>query len=255
MLFYLSKVIYWFLMPISWILILIVMAYFTKNHKLKQKLILSGFCLTLLLSNPWFANKAMNYYEYPLSNIDTIPKREYAVILTGVTQRIYSEDHRTFYSKGADRVLHTIELYRRGKVNKILVSGGSGAFNQKKSEPRECELVQHTLLAFGVKPKDILLEDQSRNTYENAQFTANLLNDKGVTEPVVLVTSAFHLPRAIACFKKAGIEVEPVAVDFYSNHVDASITDFIPREGALANWGILIHEIIGRVSYSILGYT
>jgi len=253
MLFYLSKLAFWIFMPISWLILIILYVLFSKHEKRKKAALWLVLGLLLVLTNPWLSNKAMHAYEYPICNIDTLKEADLAVVLTGVTQRIDVGDNRVFFSKGADRVTHAVELYKRQKIKKILISGGSGSLNSSKTEKKECEQMALAMMQMGVDKTDLILEDKSRNTYENALFSKPLVDSISPNQTCVLITSAFHLPRAIKCFEKNGLKVRPLAVDFHSKDCPASLTDFVPSENALSTWGILIHEWIGRISYWLMG--
>lgn len=253
MIFYISKLAFWFFMPISWILSLLFCSLFFKNALIKKRLLIGAITLLILLSNPWLTNICLKSYEHPITNIDQLEKRNLGIILTGVTQRIESDDKRVYFSAGADRVTHTVDLYKRGIIKHILVSGGSGALNPE-NETKEAVQIERALLMMGIPQADITLETESRNTYENAKFSKAFVDSLSPNETPILVTSAFHLKRSIACFKKQGMEVCPVSTNFITKRTSTEIIDFIPSEGAFAQWGLLIHEIIGYYSYKILGY-
>lgn len=95
-----------------------------------------------------------------------------------------------------------IELYKKKKVKKILVSGGVGYFNLKRTVT-EAELMKNYLIQHGVLVEDILVEDKSRNTYENFLYCYELLKNKFDLEKTsfILITSDFHIKRAIMLFK------------------------------------------------------
>ncbi len=254
MIFYISKLAFWVLMPISWLIGLFLWGFITKIEKRRRMLLGMGLMLLLILSNPFLSNKALESFEHPMMNIDTLKERNLAILLTGVVKRIEKEDGRIYFSHGADRVFHTFQLYKRGKIKHILVSGGSGELSIKYKDS-EAKKIKQCLLLFGVSEKDITLEENSRNTHENALFSCGLVKKLSPNETPLLVTSAFHLPRSIACFNKVGIKVEPVSVDYYTKQNNSiELKDFIPSEYAVNNWAILVHEIIGIVSYTLLGY-
>ena len=107
---------------------------------------------------------------------------------------------------------------------------------------------------MGVSKKDILIETNSRNTRENAMFSAKIIKEQFPNETPILITSAFHMRRSIGCFKKAEIGVIPLPVDFFTKHVRTDIRDFIPNGGSFSLWSLLTHECLGLVVYKLLGY-
>ena len=107
----------------------------------------------------------------------------------------------------------------------------------------------------GVPETDILYEDKSRNTHENAQFTKQLLAGQPQLKKLLLVTSAFHMRRAKACFEKEGVNVDHFTTDFYTTDRFFTLDKLlIPQEVYLYQWQILFHEILGDITYRIVGY-
>ncbi|MGB4399127.1 MAG: YdcF family protein, partial [Daejeonella sp.] len=109
---------------------------------------------------------------------------------------------RVFFGKGADRVVHAIQLYKAGKIKRIIISGGSGALVGKKVP--EAEHLKKVFLFSGVPDSVLYIESESRNTVENARFSKRLIDSLQLQPKFLLVTSAFHMPRAMGCFQKAG---------------------------------------------------
>ena len=106
---------------------------------------------------------------------------------------------------------------------------------------------------FGIPKDKVLVETQSRNTRENVLYTKAILN-KLKAKKVILVTSAFHLPRSYALFKKAGIDAVPVASDFYITDQRYNPFSFIPSLGSLALSSIAIKEYAGLFVYRLMGW-
>ncbi len=115
-------------------------------------------------------------------------------------------------SSPANRLLTAVRLQRKLQVP-ILVSGGQ----VYEDSGREAEIAKRMLLSLGVAEKDILVENRSVNTGQNARFSAEILRERGLSQPI-LVTSAFHMKRAVLNFEKAGVEVTPYPADYMVNH-------------------------------------
>jgi uncharacterized SAM-binding protein YcdF (DUF218 family) len=94
------------------------------------------------------------------------------------------------------------------------------------------------------------LEDRSRNTFENAVLSAAMVG-VDVKKPWLLVTSAWHMPRAMATFEKAGWNVTPYPVDFRTGH-STPWTDYSLSDGA-AKWQLVLHELLGLWVYQLTG--
>ncbi len=240
-------------MPLTWILVFLLIAVFTKKENLKRRALIVSSVLLVFFTNPFLCNEAWLMWEVPTKPIKDLPKYDAAIILTGFTNQQKSPHDRIYAGKGADRVLLPIRLYKEGYVRKIIISGGSGSLIQKYST--EAVEVKKLLMLSGVAAQDILYEDKSRNTHENAQFTKKLLAAQPDLKKLLLVTSAFHMRRAKGCFKKEGVNVDTFSTDFYTT--DRSFfpdKTILPQEGALYQWQILFHEILGYIIYSLVGY-
>jgi uncharacterized SAM-binding protein YcdF (DUF218 family) len=112
---------------------------------------------------------------------------------------------------GGDRLAAFAALARRYPEARLVFSGGSGSLRQP--ELREADAAKVILADFGVDPDRILLQRRSRNTWEDANFAKEQLNPQP-GEIWVMITSAFHMPRAVGCFRQVGWEVIPYPVDF-----------------------------------------
>jgi uncharacterized SAM-binding protein YcdF (DUF218 family) len=147
-----------------------------------------------------------------------------------------------------DRVTEAVPLMRRYPHFKLLFTGGDARLTD--SPESEADVARSYFDQMGVDRTRVIYESRSRNTYENAQFSRDL---PGVNpnERWLLVTSAWHMSRAIATFKKAGWNVEAYPVDYYSPS-GVSIGTF-SLEGGVGAWRMLLRERIGYAVYRALG--
>ncbi|MBS1559190.1 MAG: YdcF family protein [Bacteroidetes bacterium] len=254
MFFILSKILVYAIMPMTIICGLFVWSAFTKKQPRKTRLFYAALVLLLFFSNDFIANEMMRQWEIPFTPYSQIKKKyTYAVVLTGVTKHEPGFHDRVFFNRGADRVTHTVQLYKLGIIKKILVSGGSGRLTSL--DRKEADEVEEALLLMGVKSEDILKEGLSRNTHESAVAVKKML--QGLTTPAdcLLVTSSYHMRRAAACFVKAGWPVDTFTVDFLSHPRNFYFdTLFIPKTEAIGNWQMIIRELVGLLSYKLAGY-
>ena len=154
------------------------------------------------------------------------------------------------FNESADRLIHAVRLYKNGTAKKIILSGGSGLI--LKPDEKESALAHQMLIEMGVDEKDIKVEDSSRNTHENAIYTSNLVKRTWRNKPsnFILITSAFHMRRAKACFEKTGLDIDYYKVDFHVDDDDYDVGSFIiPSTGAFYTWNILIKEWLGYAVY------
>ncbi|QNF34064.1 YdcF family protein [Adhaeribacter swui] len=253
MFFIFSKILFYVALPVVWLVALLFYAAFTNNKRRRRLVIKFLAILVAVLTNPYLINEAWLAWELPPKPLAEVPVSDAGIILTGITSLQKSPHDRVYIERGADRLLHTLWLYHEKKIRKIIISGGSGSIQSVYST--EAMELKKILLQAGVPENVILLEDQSHNTRENALFTAQLMQKNPDIRSAVLITSAFHMRRAAACFKKAGLQPVIFPADFYS--IDRSYLPqniIVPSAAAFANWHLLLHEIMGFVTYKILGY-
>lgn len=252
MFFFLSKILYFLLMPLTWILAFLVYGLLAKNPKRSRISFGLGLGLLLVFSNSFLLNEAWLQWEKDPVPVKQVGTHDAGIILTGFTSLEKSPHDRVYTNKGADRFLHALLLYKTGHIRKIIVSGGLGLL--RKTHHSEAAEVRSLLLLAGVPQADVLVEDKSHNTYENARFTRQLLDRHPEIKSVVLVTSAFHMRRASACFNKAGIVHTIFPADFYSSDRLARYEYLIPSEEALSQWSRLVREVGGYLVYRVMGY-
>jgi uncharacterized SAM-binding protein YcdF (DUF218 family) len=252
MFFILSKLFFYLIMPITWIIGFFLYGLLSRNPRRSRFSLWFSLGLLLLFSNSFLMNEAWLWWEYEPVPMNKVSTYDAGILLTGFTSLEKSPHDRVYTNKGADRFLHTVMLYQNNHINKIIISGGLGML--RKTHASEAMEVKSLLLLAGIPEAAIIMEDKSRNTYENAQFTKKLLARHPDLKSFVLVTSAFHMRRATGCFKKAGIPHAVFPADFYSADRMFRLEEFIPAENALAGWHRLFREIGGFIMYKIMGY-
>ena len=259
MFFILSKVLLFFTYPLSWILGCIVLALIFRRKKVAKRLLISAAIIFLIFSNiylnkvflkMWEGNNAG--LELPIANRGDQPFD--AVIILGGYSGWNEMHHVVSFNHSTDRVMEGLRLYHTGSARKIILSGGSGLL--LKPEEKESIWMKDYLIKLKVKPEDILLEGESKNTHENAQYTAEMIHDEfGGQGKFLLITSAFHMNRAHGCFIKEGLTVTPYRVDFFVDDDDNHLgTYLLPSALILESWQMLIKEWIGYVVYWMRGY-
>jgi uncharacterized SAM-binding protein YcdF (DUF218 family) len=148
----------------------------------------------------------------------------------------------------ADRLVYAVALYKAGKAPLIVLSGGSHG----DARP-EAQLMRETLVVMGVPTRDMLLEGASRDTHDNALYTAVVLNGKGVRR-ILLVTSAFHMRRAAALFEAQGFEVVPTPTDYQRLVATPVLPRWLPTVDDLARTTIALREYAGYWVYRYKGW-
>lgn len=254
MFFFLSKTLNFFTMPLVIICILLLLSLFLRSQLWRTWLARTGIILLLFCANDFIANEFLLAWEIPATPLADIKKQyTWGIILCGVVKSDTEPNDRVYFQRGADRVTHTVQLYKAGIIKKILVSGGVGRlFNV--GEP-EADVIARVLVMMGVPPGDILTENQSRNTHESAVELKKMLADSVKQEECLLITSAFHMRRSRACFAKVGLTLDTFSTDFLSHKRKFSIDGLlIPKVEAVVHWHVLMKEWVGFVAYTLAGY-
>ena len=115
--------------------------------------------------------------------------------------------------------------------------------------------VKRLFIELGIPADSILTETQSKNTRENAIYSKKIIDSLKINTPVLLITSAYHMRRASACFAKEKIQIIPYSVDNKKKDTPMGILEsIIPTEKELHKLSILIHEMFGYLMYKIMGY-
>jgi uncharacterized SAM-binding protein YcdF (DUF218 family) len=253
MFFLFSKVLFYALMPAVWLIALLLAALLDRQPRRQRRWLRAAVVLAVLGTNPALPNEALLAWELPPVPLHKLPlQSDAAVLLTGIAEDKTPHD-RVYLGLGADRLTNTLWLYRVGRVRRIIITGGSGSLRDKvHTEAWELAVL---LKLAGVPAQHILLEEESRNTRENALFTKQLLAVHPDIRSLVLVTSAFHQRRALGCFEQVGLHPIPFPADFRTNGRKAT-PDYwlIPTPEALVQWSLLIHELTGWLTYKVLGY-
>jgi uncharacterized SAM-binding protein YcdF (DUF218 family) len=227
-------------------------AFFRKNKKQKKQLLYTAVFILFIFSNNSLFHLANTVWSKKAIKLPQNTTYTYAIIPGGMAN-FDDKVKRIRFSASADRLFQAIYLYKNKKVKNLIISGGSG--NILYPELRESEIIRSYLIRIGIPSKNILIENKSKNTYENALFTANVLKEKNFSDSCLLITSAMHIRRAEACFKKAGIKVKPYPVSQILDKYRYSPDNlFIPNAEALNSWQQLIHEIAGYIVYWLRGY-
>ena len=257
MFFILSKLLYFLLQPLNWLVGLPIYAILTKNARRKRRLLRGCFALMVLITNPFLGNRVFHAFEADAVSMNEMRDTfDVGIVLGGYTKGgTYAQKDQLQLSTAANRLTDAIQAYKRGFIKKLLISGGDGKL-LGESYP-ESQLAKNFALDMGVKPEDLWVEDNSRNTHENALFSKQLLEKQGFANAKILVfTSSYHIPRALSCFKKVGIQAQPFPTHFIAERLTLQPeTWLIPDPDVIKNWESLLKEWIGSVVYKIQGYT
>jgi uncharacterized SAM-binding protein YcdF (DUF218 family) len=238
--------------PITWIFILLVITVLVKKEK-RRKWSIITLLVFYFFSNEFLFCEIMRIWEEPRKKIESLKNYDVVIVLGGMIS-FDSDVERMQANRGIDRTLQALLVYKKGKAKKLFISGGSGSL--QFPDMKESIILKNYLMQIGFPEEDILIESESKNTYENALYTKKELERLGLqNSSLLLVTSASHMYRAKKCFEKQGLQVDTYSADiiagprkFVFDHL------FIPNSEALSDWYNLLHEILGVIIYKVMGY-
>jgi uncharacterized SAM-binding protein YcdF (DUF218 family) len=247
MFFYLSKILLFIIKPMVWIFVLLFGALLTKDEGKRKKRLLIATVLLYLFSNNFLLNEVFILYEDPgTAKLDST--YDVAIVLGGFSTRDKMLD-RTVFFEANDRLMQALKLYHEGKIKRILISSGSS--NVLGDQPKEGDAVRSWLKSINFPDSAVLIENQSRNTLENINFSYRILDSLKLNKKVLIISSAWHIPRVKLCTKNR-------KVDFYAtNYISDKKRDYspdnllVPSTKALMNMELLMKEVVGYIAYFV----
>lgn len=253
MFFILSKILALFVMPLTWVIGCFLAAWFMKNPKRKKRFFLAGIILLAFFSNQYISNRVMRLWEPKPIHMETLGNYDVGIVFSGVTRGSITPRDRVYFRDGADRATHTLQLYNTGKIKQIVVSGGLGF--QQVTNSVAAERLRSFFLMAGVPDSVITVEPEAANTHENAEKVSQILREKFPDQKYLLITSAFHMKRSALCLRKQGIDFDQFPAGYLTQRPSLTFDNmFIPKADAINRWQKLSKEIVGIVTYKLMGY-
>jgi uncharacterized SAM-binding protein YcdF (DUF218 family) len=263
MFIFLSKLLPLFVYPLGLACILLLSALASNGNPRRSKpYIILALVVLWLTSTNGISNLLARSLEWRYIPPAEIPTGEVIVLLGGGTEPAAYPRSGVEINGAGDRVFYAAQLYKDGKAPLILLSGGEIAWlNDGSTSPAE-DMAQ-ILASLDVPKEAMLIEDRSRNTYENALYAKEILTEKGINK-ILLVTSAMHMPRSVALFEAQGFEVTPLPVDYsvVEDQLTASqegglitkILNIVPNASNLALTTNALKEYLGTFIYQLQGW-
>jgi uncharacterized SAM-binding protein YcdF (DUF218 family) len=250
MFFFLSKFLAFLINPVFWIVLLLVWSFYTKKERRRKVLRIIAVGIFIICTNQFFTNLAVRSWQVERNALPAGKTYDAAILLGGISMMDKNGDG--YFEKEADRFIQATRLYKTGTVKNIAMAGGSPSMF--KTQRPEADFIVEELTAQGVPLQNIIAENNSRNTFENASFVLQKLNLMKLKPPYLLVTSALHMRRALAVFRKQGVEVLAYPAAFTEVDYKRSFWDYIiPDTELLVKWKKLLKEIAGYIIYKTTG--
>ena len=206
-----SKILSLFLDPLALAILLLVCAFLVRKRQptvFKITFAVSvGFLL--LAGCPTVENwlTATLERQYPDVGVESCPPAQAIVVLGGAIHMPSMVHHASGITDSSDRLLMALRLYHAGKAPLVVLSGGNNPLSfEKLPEQSEAEIMRGLLVEWGIPVAAIEVEGGSINTRENALFSHRVLAGRGIRR-IIIVTSAIHMPRAAASYRKVGFDV------------------------------------------------
>ncbi|WP_412465937.1 YdcF family protein [Pedobacter sp. KLB.chiD] len=204
---------------------------------------MSALLTLFLFGNGFIVGTTINSYEagYPKPE-----KYDIGIVLGGFSG-LNKRNNEITFNGASDRLFQALSLYKKGRIKQILISSGSA--NLIDDQIKEADLAVNYLKIIGIPDSAILIENQSRNTIENARYSLALINKTNPKAKILVITSAWHIPRAKLIFGR----LTKQKLEYYPTNFSGSTAfepgDFIiPNVSALGAWERLFKEWIGLVA-------
>lgn len=253
--FVLAKILDLLSQPLAWVAALLVFGLLVCKRKPLGAQWLIASALVLLLAIGWLPLPDLLIRQLEQQAAEISPQADlkaYAgvIILGGATESGHLSQAHTqpLLNDAAERITAPVAMLRRNPHLRLVYTGGEGAL--LGTGPSEAARAQQFYASMGLSDTQVQYESVSRNTYENAVLTAQLPG-MDITQRWLLVTSAWHMPRSMATFSKAGWNVTAYPVD-YRTADNTPWTHYSLVGGAL-RWQLALHELLGLVAYRVTG--
>ncbi len=251
--FLLSKVLTLFFYPFTVVIIIsIINSFLIKGIKNKVLLLTPILLLSFFSTFPvsQFLIRSLEL-EYPPQDKNKLVKYDAIVVLGGAINILSYYRDIVEMGSSSERMTESVILYNHKISDTILFTGGSGVLFQQ--DMNEAFYAKKFFKEFDVPEKDLLFDDKSKNTYENALFSKEILNNYRKNN-ILLITSAFHMKRATGVFEKQGFIVKAYPTDYKSLMDTLNWDTFIPSPSYLEISTIALKEWVGILVYKYKGY-
>ncbi|CAN5333385.1 YdcF family protein [soil metagenome] len=254
MFFVLSKTLDLLVAPITWIIVLALLGVPFRKRELprwRRFAPAAAALVAVIFSSEVVSNALFRSLEAPpIKTVKPGVTYDVVVLLGGVIDERASQTYgERSYNDSVERLTTTYDLLREARARFAIVSGAS--------EPREgidvveAVALRDQLVAWGIASDRVIVEDKAKNTRDNAVESARIIHERGFTT-IVIVTSAFHMPRALGCFRAVGLDVDTLPVDYRGHE---RWNSWLPRARFLDDSTIALREWTGRGVYRLRGYS
>lgn len=250
---FLNKLLPIFVLPLAWVFALALVGFFRR----KWRPVIAALVVLYVCSMPFTGNRLIHALEsgYPQVPLDDVEKADAIVPLGGIFGPPTPRGCRTCLpnlAEASERLEAGIALWQRKKAPCLVFTGGRIPWGPPEREV-EGAASKRAAVARGVPDDRILVTGEVGNTDDEAHAVARMMRQRGWTK-IILVTSAWHMPRAARLFRKAGVDFVPFPVDYQTDTgAPLTILDFLPRGDGLSRTEQVVRELYGLGFYALRG--
>ncbi|TVQ44919.1 MAG: YdcF family protein [Gloeocapsa sp. DLM2.Bin57] len=256
---FLSKLLPVFLYPLGLSCVLLMMALILRWKRSRWTFVpvVTALAILLIASNDWVSSALVASLESRYPPLVDPPTAEAIVVLGGATKSVEPPRLMVNINEHGDRLFYAAHLYHTQRAPVIILAGGRISWQDGPGSSEAADMA--ILLEMLGVPREAMIEEPfSLNTHENAVNVQEILQETGIKR-ILLVTSAFHMPRSMAIFTKLGIEAIPAPTDFlvtrtYNYTFEDFILNLLPHANRLALTNLALKEYLGIVVYRLRGW-
>lgn len=262
--FFLSKLLPLFVYPIglSSLLMAVGLLWLWRYPRRATVAIALALSILFITSNPLVSNWLVRTLEWRYLPPNPMPTADVIVVLGGATEPALAPRPWVEVREQGDRILYAAHLYSQKRAPKLILSGGRISWRGGSSDPSEADDMKEFATAMAVPDSAIILEGESLNTRQNAVNVQKILTAQSL-KSVLLVTSAIHMPRAVAIFNKLGIQVIPAPTDYLvPSELNQSLKatwqgqllTLLPEAESVSRFTQAMKEYVGFAIYRLRGW-
>jgi uncharacterized SAM-binding protein YcdF (DUF218 family) len=250
MFFYMSKIFWFFIDPSNLLLMAICLGtvlIYRRRDKLGRRLLSFTAVMAVIIATAPIGRILLVVLENRFPTVQTLPgKVDGIIVLGGVVDEVVTKARGQISIGGAvERLIYFAAFSKQYPDAKLLFTSGSGKLLSQNI--KEGDVVGSLLTDLGVDVERLIIENQSRNTYENVRLSKQLVQP--ITgETWILITSAFHMPRSVGIFRQVGWDVLPFPVDYHLKG-DLGLALTFNLIGGISSLSLAIHEWLGLLVY------
>jgi uncharacterized SAM-binding protein YcdF (DUF218 family) len=264
MFIFFSKFLPVFLYPLGLACLLVGTAVFLfRRPRLQRTLLLLALGLLWFSSTKPVSYALLRSLEQQYLPPAEWPSAEAIVILGGGAAPSFPPRQLAEVNEAGDRMVLGAWLYHQGKADKVLLTGGAVPWVSPEQRIPEAAYLSPLMQMLGVPEEALLWETESRNTYENALYSRQVLSEQGINR-ILLVTSASHMPRSVRLYEAQGFAVIPAPTDFaapdaewehlFTPSLAVQLLNWVPDARHLHQTQVALKEYVGLLVYRLQGW-